>query len=84
MAPERGHVGRPTRLARHAAALLQHVRRQIYPTCDTEHGSVGSLARVEGGGVGCAGEGMGRAGWETRGEGHRGMRVGMERHRPSR
>ena len=34
-----------------------------------------SLARAEGGGAGCAGDGMGRAGWETRGEGHRGMRV---------
>ena len=33
------------------------------------------MARAEGGGVGYAGDGMGRAGWKTRGEGHRGMRV---------
>ena len=65
---------RPTRSQR-AAALLQPVRRQVWPTCDAEHGCVFSLARAEGGGAGCAGDGMGRAGWETRGEGHRGMRV---------
>ena len=33
------------------------------------------MARAEGGGVGYAGDDMGRAGWKTRGEGHRGMRV---------
>ena len=33
------------------------------------------MARAEGGGVGYAGDGMGPAGWKTRGEGHRGMRV---------
>ena len=45
------------------------------------------MARAEGGGVGYAGDGMGRAGWKTRGEGHRGMRViemSMEGHMPSR